>query len=233
MATPVAVFALAGMAWLPRTAAADPFAPEPFPLAVGNEWNYENARGQRAQVRVTDSFTQDHTIYVVQGYLFGFSNAQIMFYNNESGTTMEVASIEGGARPLVGAWYPWFEPGRRVEIPRFSNDCIHGSGGNLGTDAETVSIPGVTFDNARIIRYDRHPCADQDLMSEVFVPGIGLVARTVNTFVGETRWVLTSAIIDGQPIGPFEDPGGHGRAGAPTPTQGDDTWGEVKAAFAQ
>jgi hypothetical protein len=98
---------------------------------------------------------------------------------------------------------------------------------------EEVTVPAGDFTNAISIRYDTHPCADQDLVSETFVPGVGLVARSVSTFIGEERWALTSAIVDGQLIGLPNEMSWQGRRAAESAPQAPETWGRVKAAFAR
>jgi hypothetical protein len=221
-------------------ARADPFAPVSFPLNVGDKWTYVAERGQRADVRVSETFEYgDWTVYRTQGYLFGFSTADVLFFDDQ-GNTAELSPDshqEQMPRPS-GIWYPWTDHESRVEIPAFAPDCIHGTSGNFipGGSGGDVVVPAGHFMNAVTINYDTHPCADQDLVSESFVPGIGLVARTVRTFVGEQRWELASATIDGQLIGPAGGPGSETRqseGGAPDAGTSPATWGSVKAVFAQ
>jgi hypothetical protein len=169
----------------------------------------------------------------VEGYLFAFSTADVLFFDDQGMTTEMVAEQqEGQISRRSGIWYPWSNLGRRVTIPPFAPDCIHGTGGSIQT-GDVVSVPAGQFTNAITIRYDTHPCADQDLVSESFAPGIGLVARSVSTFLGEARWALVSATIDGQQIGNVNDPGAEARrSGAPVASETPATWGSVKAVFA-
>jgi hypothetical protein len=215
-------------------ARADPFAPASFPLAIGDRWTYVAEGGRQAEVQVSDSFQDgDQTIYRMQGYLFTFSTADVLFFDDQGMTAeMNPERQEEPTPRQSGLWYPWSDPGRRVEIPPFAPDCIHGTGGRITTD-DVVSVPAGQFTDVITIHYDTHPCADQDLVSESFAPGIGLVARSVRTFLGEERWVLASATIDGQLIGNVDEPGAEGRqSGAPVAAATPATWGSVKAVFA-
>jgi len=215
-------------------ARADPFAPAPFPLGVGDRWTYVAEGGRRAEVQVSDSFQNgDKTVYRVEGYLFTFSTADVLFFDEQGMTAEMNVERQGEQVPAEsGIWYPWSDLGRRVQIPAFAADCIHGTGGAILTD-DVVSVPAGQFMNVITIRYDTHPCADQDLVSETFAPGIGLVSRTVRTFAGEERWALASATIDGQLIGNVNEAGAEARrSGAPTAAATPATWGSVKAVFA-
>jgi hypothetical protein len=230
-------------ALIPGQAVADPVANALFPLSIGDTWNYETASRRLAQVRITDRFQyRDHEVYRVQGYLFGFSDADVLFFSDRNGMIAELnpglASVgDAPGRPhtvlplISGIWYPWSDLGRRVQIPQFAPDCIHGTSGEM-KNGDLVEVPAGEFTDALTIRYDTHPCADQDLISESFAPGIGLVARTVSTFVGEERWALTSAMVSGLAIGLPGDPSG-GRGSAAAPVRGTQTWGAIKAAFAR
>jgi hypothetical protein len=218
-------------------ARADPFAPVSFPLNVGDKWTYRSESGRQADVQIGERFEYgDWTVYRMQGYLFTFSTDDVLFFDDQ-GMTSELqpdSHQEQFPRPS-GVWYPWNDHERRVEIPSFAPDCIHGTSGSFTTSIDVVSVPAGEFANAVTITYDTHPCADQDLVSETFVPGIGLVARTVRTFVGEERWELASATIDGQLIGGAGGPSSEtrqGGSGAPAAATSPATWGSVKAAFA-
>jgi len=216
-------------------ARADPFAPVSFPLNVGDKWSYVGDRGQRADVHVSETFQYgDWTIYRMQGYLFGFSTADVLFFDDQGMTAeLDPDRHEEQFPVLSGVWYPWSNHESRVEIPPFAPDCIHGTSGNFTTGGDdVVSVPAGQFTNPVTITYDTHPCADQDLVSETFVPGIGLVARTVRTFVGEQRWELVSATIDGQLIGVAGSEARQSGNGAPTASASPATWGSVKAVFA-
>ena len=217
-------------------ARADPFAPVAFPLNVGDKWTYRGESGREVDVQVVETFEYaDWTVYRMRGYLFTFSTADVLFFD-DGGMTSELdpdSHQEQFPRPS-GVWYPWSDHERRVEIPPFTPDCIHGTSGSFMTGSDVV-VPAGQFTNAVTITYDTHPCADQDLVSETFVPGIGLVARTVRTFVGEERWELASATIDGQLIGVGGGQSAetrHSAGAAPVAAASPATWGSVKAVFA-
>lgn len=228
----VAMLCATGLVPLAR---ADPFAPASFPLNMGDKWTYVAERGQRADVQVSDRFEfGDWTVYRMQGYLFTFSTADVLFFDDQ-GMTAELHPDDQHLPRPSGIWYPWSDHERLVEIPPFAPDCIHGTSGSFMTRGDVVLVPAGRFTNAVTITYDTHPCADQDLVSESFVPGIGLVARTVRTFRGDERWELASATIDGQPIGVADEPNSgsrHSGDGAPAAAVSPATWGSVKAVFA-
>jgi hypothetical protein len=237
---------VAAIAGIPGFAAADPIVPARFPLAPGDVWTYESTSGQTANVLTAEQFTfHDQTVYRMVGYLFNFSNADVLFFD-EDGMTKELNPelvIPGGDLPrghatvplLAGIWYPWSKPEQGVEIPRYGSDCIHGSTGHIA-GGKTVKVQAGVFQNAIEIVYDRQPCADHCVMAETFVPGIGLVERRVSTFVGEVRWGLSAAIVGGQQIGIPTQPAerlASGRDLATAPPLREGTWGAIKAAFAR
>jgi hypothetical protein len=109
-------------------------------------------------------------------------------------------------------------------------DCVHGMRGRVTQVGKAVTVPAGSFSSAIIITYDEHPCCDDQIISETFVPGVGLVQRTVARLPGVQEWSLCFAIVDGKVIGTPEicSPVAPLPQAAAVETA---TWGTVKATF--
>lgn len=184
-------------------------SPSYFPLHDGDRWVYavtessydEERGGQIVEVNITGSRTiGERQVYHLDNYMFPISDNQTEFFNELPGHATELMGRQSGL------WYPWSQFGAtdvRISIPEFGDDCLHGSQG-MYVRLSTVRVPAGTFQQAATIRYDSTPCVDLGLAREVLAPEVGLIERTVTTFVGEVTWSLVYANVGGKTWGDAE-----------------------------
>ena len=190
----------------------DPTAAEPedspsyFPLHKGDFWMYvvtssgggPGGRGtpEVAEVTVTGYVRIGETVlYQVENYLFPVSDRRAYFINRSPGETREVVNESSGL------WYPYWRfsmpEETLIKLPSFYDDCVGGSSGSSSRPG-TVTVPAGTFEGAATISYDTIPCGDRGFVREVLAPGVGLIQRTITSFVGEVTWSLAYAEVGGR-----------------------------------
>jgi hypothetical protein len=216
-----------------------------FPLHVSDTWVYvvserdgSESRDMSGveQVRVASSFKPGpNEVFRVENYAFRLSPAELQFFHDERGYTMELFGEE------VGLWYPFFfrlgPSSILVQLPDFGDDCMHGSSGS-SVALGPVSVPAGTFHEAITIAYDQGPCMDLGLVSETFAPEVGLIQRRLSTLHGEEIWSLQYAQVNGQIIGGPIHSATAGASWSPTlgskrTTSTTSTWGAIKSSFAR
>lgn len=211
-----------------------------FPLDEGNRWVYmQNLQGidrptrdpyPMQEVRVVGGIRIEEGAEVVRvaNYTFRLGQGSSSFAEL-NGRVIEFNGHE------TGQWYE-FTPGAQVNLPRFANDCIHGSKGTV-LGQRIVSVPAGTFRDCLDIQYSAVPCAGIGLVSETFAPGIGLIERRIRNGNGAIEtWSLKYAQVNGYVFtGPAAPGGGNendGRHASESPTALDpSSWGSIKAAF--
>ncbi len=168
-----------------------------FPLQVGNSWTYV-MRGFAAQgtvvVRVTANQKAGDRVYFL---LEGYAGRSAWVRVTETGRVVErekVPETEGiryeGPERL---WYDFGGPPGgtwRSEIPL---DCIGQA--ILGPGPPPNELPEGFGPHSVAVNYLPAICADAGLLQEVFVPGIGLVRRTMQTIGGPREMVLVEAVV--------------------------------------
>lgn len=217
-------------------------------LHHGNHWVYvRETSGVPGpgihEVRVTGRIEEGgRRVAAVENYMFPISDSDVLFFTDDCARTCELyprlrsvqPEKDRPPRPLNGPWYACqygFDLAMTVALPEMDDDCVHGSRGHVAAMGEPVTVPAGTFPWSITIDYDEHPCADNHLVSETLVPGIGLVRRTVARFTGTERWSLCMAIVDGEVLGSPSSCANDGRAeGDPAPVL-PTTWGAVKSTF--
>jgi len=180
---------------LPAAAA---FAGDMLPLQSGNEWRYrELSTGQSFTVRVGAPLAAAGTVYYrLNGYATGspwvrtLENGTLVYLDEEAGAERILTSFE--------------EPAGWAEAP--FRPCDQESRLS-GPPAPHQSVAG-WFPAARKLEYRSFGCADTGVESEVYVPGIGMVRRTVSTAAGPRVYELVSArvgkfVFDASPAATF------------------------------
>jgi hypothetical protein len=193
-----------------------------FPLAPKNFWVYtvskeEGPVGEEVVAVLSSVMIDGKEVFLSNNYGFGVSDEAIEFFTDDQGRTCE------HKKGKVAPWYPWTDAGL-VILPLFGpEDCMRGSSGIM-YHVEEITVPAGTFHDGFMVTYDRIPCFDLGLVSEVFMSGVGLVERKVLTFAGVRTWALAYAYIDGKWVG-------FSAAGRPLPVE--TTWGRIKASFVE
>jgi hypothetical protein len=213
-----------------------------LPLEVGNRWTYVLTDGEpggltgsasrRHEVRVGGTRRiAGRDVFLVENYLFRFVPADVEFFNDKLGHTVETRVDEDSdGAPRTGSWYPWSDPDAGVALPEFVLDCFHGSAGTFYPGDPTHSVPAGTFGNVLTIEYTEHPCQDGGVLSESFAFGIGLIERRISTFAGVETWVLEHAVLGGLSVPATGRPA---VAGSPPLDRGagERSWGAIKSTF--
>src|SRR5262245_19170810 len=143
-----------------------------FPLQVGNQWVYRaSGRGQPIVMEVLKSAVFDgNTYYLTHNFL----NSDTWLRTRDDGA-------------LVA-----YDPGTKQDSALVVFDADEGSGYSTSIDpcnstAKVVSrsaktgLPVGQFDNALAIDYSPPKCADAGLVTEQYLPSIGLAQRSRET----------------------------------------------------
>lgn len=211
-----------------------------IPLNAGNRWSYVNRDFTVSiDVLVTEHIDANglHADRV-ENFLFPVGTEDVLFYKDRCGRTCELNPrfVAGPARPspqesLGDRWYPCRDGctcGTAMQLPTIGSSPLHGIKAKLHAIGRPITVPAGTFPWSVTVDYDWQPSTTQ-VAADVFVPGVGLVQRTVSTPGGRTEvYSLYLAIIGPNAVG---DPNfalyPPGCQAAVQMT----TWGAVKAAF--
>lgn len=167
---------------LPAAAA---FAGDLLPLQSGNEWRYRDlSTGHSFTLRVGTPLAADGTVYY---RLNGYAGRSLWVRALENGTLMYLDEEAGAERILT----LFEEPAGWAEAP--FRPCDQES--RLAGPAAPHQGAAGWFPAARKLEYRAFGCADAGIESEVYVPGIGMVQRTVSTAAGPRVYELVSARV--------------------------------------
>jgi hypothetical protein len=163
-----------------------------FPLHVGNQWTYQSGTllgsGVQQQVEVKNAATLGGRAYVLysgldgDAYLRQDDNGTLYTYDRNSQSDVMVAPFASDD----GAFTP---------VPNLCDQT-----GKIASRNAKYKGPIGEFDNALEIRYTPGKCADAGVVSEVYLPWIGLVQRTTTTIAGPRVFDLVYARIGGVTI---------------------------------
>lgn len=158
-----------------------------FPLEAGNFWELETADGKhRIEVSVSlPIMNGDRVYYSVRGYLDTrkllreVPGSGVFVTDEELGTESVATSFDQPGNPVFEA--P-FRPCGTVT-------------GRVAAQREAVQSPtGYWVDGLRVT-YDQAGCGADTVESELFVPGVGLIERTLRTTTGSRVYRLTTARV--------------------------------------
>jgi hypothetical protein len=161
------------------------FGGDYFPLVSGSQWVY---RGSLSNETLTVKMGPERQIA-------GHTYTQVTGYGM---TPLFVRQAADGAYVYWNAATQADEVFLAFNGPGYAaaaNDCKHWA--QASDDEGKYSGPLGDFGNARQVKYAGGLCADTGLISETFVPNLGLVQRTVTSFTGERQFDLVYAQIGG------------------------------------
>lgn len=165
---------LSFLVFAPAADATDRF----FPLHTGNFWQYRSTDGQH-QFRIEASLPlidSGRVFHSVRGYVDG---TRQQFIREVEGTGLFLANLETNTEKLLTS----FSASATPSFPADLRPC----GTVLGTvqpQREWLMLPSGYWRNTLRVTYQAANCGEPTVVSEVYVPEIGMVQRTVR--VGET-----------------------------------------------
>ncbi len=159
--------------------------PDYFPLVSGSQWVY---RGSFASESLTLRVGAER---LIEGRTYtelsGYASAPLLLRRLDSGAFVfwnEATKQDAPFLDFSGASYSNPASECREQVRAVTEPVKYD--GPLGS-----------FDNARELRFAPGICADTGTTQELFVPGLGLVRRTVTSFLGPKQFDLVYAQIGG------------------------------------
>lgn len=161
-----------------------------FPFDSGNRWMYRSVAGSFT-VTVGDPQTQGgQEYYPVTGFP---SQPEVLLRKDDAGRLL---MWDAGAK----AERTWLDlaAGEGVESATGVDSCNKSS---VITSAKAAyKGPVGEFENALTVRYTLNGCADAGVDSDVWLPGVGLLRRTWQTFAGPRDYDLVYARLGGRTV---------------------------------
>jgi hypothetical protein len=162
------------------------FSADFLPLQFGNNWTYREANsGQTFTVRVsTPILTNGRVYHSLMGYTMNTllvrmnEQGQLVYLHQDSGQERVLTSFE----PFERGW--WEAPFRPCSAEGQTREARGTFDGPTGPIREVLEI-----------HYRNFTCADTGLQSEQYAENIGMVRRTMHSFVGPRRFDLVSARV--------------------------------------
>jgi hypothetical protein len=161
--------------------------PDYFPLRVGNQWTYRaSGYGEAFTLSVSGTRTLGGTTYyVVDGFPSGTAWLRLAddgtLYAWDKDEAVESVWVAFGASDGA-AFTTSIDPCNRI--------------GSIRSQAAKVSVPAGQFDNALQVDYAPASCADAGIVSEVYLPYVGLLQRTTTSFAGAVVYDLIYARLN-------------------------------------
>jgi hypothetical protein len=156
-----------------------------LPLENGNAWTYRaSVTGETFTIRVGTPYLINDRVYYT---LTGFADQRVLARNDGSALVMydEDAGVErvlADFEPFEGGW--WNANARQCNaMGQTQNKRIEYQGA-AGRIPEALDIQYRTFG-----------CADTGVLSEQYAENIGMLRRTVQTFIGPRAYDLISARV--------------------------------------
>lgn len=169
------------------------FAADYLPLQSGNYWIYRDlSSAQSLTVRVgTPLATQDGKVYHrLTGYVDrplwvrSLADGTLVYLDEENSREAPLTSFEEAAPGWAAAPFrPCEQESQREPKPQSYSGLIG------------------QFENATLLKYRVFSCADTGVLSEEFLPNIGMVRRTVITLLGPRALELVEARVQGLVFG--------------------------------
>lgn len=161
------------------------FGGELLPLQSGNEWTYRDLlSGDSFTVRVGTPLAANQQVYYrLNGYasralwVRTLADGTLVYLDEEAGAERILTSFEDSGAWAEAPFRPCDQESRLAGPPSPHN----GAAG--------------WFTSARKLEYRSFGCADAGVESEVYVPGIGMMQRTVTTAAGPRVYELVSARV--------------------------------------
>lgn len=165
-------------------------APAMIPLELGNRWIYETADG-RYSFNMSVGISEIHggRVYsAVSGYGYGMMREKILVRQGEDGSLYTVDADSGEDILLTqfthvpGAYFDT-RLGNCEEQGQAAADRVPW---HFGSESRAAAVS---------IHYRSFSCADHGLQSDLYVENLGLVRRTLNTFLGPLEFNLVYARV--------------------------------------
>lgn len=168
--------------------AAFAFSQDYFPLQVGNQWIYQvngSLRLDPVVMEIAGTVSIDNVTYFT---LRGLTS-EMLVRKNDEGTLV----IYDTAEKREKTWVPFgaatgeafqteVDPCNRTGVIRSRNAVI--------------KLPVGEFNNGLEVGYQTFQCADAGLVTETFLPDVGLVQRRITTIAGERSYDLVYARVN-------------------------------------
>jgi hypothetical protein len=164
--------------------------PDYYPLNQGNQWVY-GCTGFCGNVLPVVAISRKDQFNGKSYFLLeGFGGRPTWLRQDEGGVLWALDSATGGE----SRWYAFFTPEKGSFETTVDPCSPHAT---VAARAATYQGPAGTFHDALQIVYAGGSCNDAGLLEEWFLPGTGLVRRTVSTIAGPRTYDLTYARIGG------------------------------------
>jgi hypothetical protein len=165
-----------------------------YPLEVGNEWVYnDGANSFRVQVLRETVEANNMRYFEISGY---FPEDSVGLRKIRQGPYGQILEYNPNGEDFL-----WYRFGTFNSVMQFQTNgnisCITNSLVISGGIRETVVVPAGTFDKTMRIDFQA-PCADAGIATENFAPGVGLVQRTMESFMGPRSYKLAYARVGSQ-----------------------------------
>lgn len=170
--------------------AGSPPAPSFLPMEVGNQWLYETADG-RYSFTISIGIPEIHQgkpYFAVSGYGYGTKREKLLVRKAEDGTLFTIDEGTGQEGILTSF----------THVPGGAFDSRLGPCeelGRVGAQRVPWQFGSEIIAAAVAIRYQTIGCADLGLNDELYVENLGLVSRTMNTFLGALEFKLVYARV--------------------------------------
>jgi hypothetical protein len=245
-ASSIAILAMLAVTF--GTAVADPPESSMLPLQPGNYWYYVSPFMGNAVVRSAEWIDiYGYRVSRMEGYMFPIDGSDVYLLNNACQWVCEMnpKNLEPNIPPwtkdspideFIGTWYCCSHSiyeGQKVSVPLMADDCVHGTRGFIANKGHPITVPAGEFPWSVTIVYDQNPCSDSGICSEILVPDVGVVRRTVRTPGGryhtfELQFAVVSGHLIGSPSSKLADkPSDLYTA----PELESTTWGAIKSRF--
>ncbi|MCP5113852.1 MAG: hypothetical protein GY953_23720 [bacterium] len=175
--------------FLSLAAAAVAFQPDYFPLRVGNQWVYTRGglgAGGPVVVEVVDVDVFDHLPFAL---VRGFPSGNVWLRLEEDGRLL-------ARDPDTGDISTWVAFDAALNEPFNTTIDPCNSTGSIVSREASLTGPVGEFTTALEVAYTP-ACADAGVVTDLFLPYVGLTRRTVTSIAGPRTWDLVYARLGG------------------------------------
>lgn len=153
------------------------FSQDYFPLQVGNQWVYRTTFAGRTSTTVVDVLVTEFVNQQFYSVVRGFEEGQVLLRTDENNTLYRYDPV--GKKEEV--WAVFSTPEGKTYRTAIT-ECNQTA--KVESRNAVVKVPVGEFDWALRISYPVGNCADAGLISDAYLPYIGLIERTSNTIAG-------------------------------------------------
>ncbi|QOY89710.1 BsuPI-related putative proteinase inhibitor [Paludibaculum fermentans] len=161
-----------------------------FPLQAGNQWIYRSTAGTFTLQVVESQAAGDKEHFLVRGLP---SQPEVLLRKDDAGRIL----IWDAATKSDRIWLDTTTK-EGVETETGVDPCNKSS--VITSRQAAYKGPVGQFDNALTVRYTIANCADAGIESDVWLPSVGLLRRTWQTFTGPRPYELVYAKLGGRTV---------------------------------